>query len=482
MKILFFWLDINTGHKPGVNHGIAWIAGYLKSLGDQVSCHVFKKADQLNAAIKVVKDYKPDCIGFSLTSNQSHYLDYYAVGIRKHFDGLIICGGVHPTLNPEDVLNCDSIDGVCIGEGERPLSILSEHIDNGTEYLDTPSFWWKSRDRKLPQITKNEVLPFVEDLQTLPFPDYTLFDAKINQLLSGYSNVMISRGCPYSCSYCCNHAIKSVYSQKKHYFRILSPQKSVELLVRHKLAFPEIKGFIFEDDLLLWNKKWFSAFSNEYKNRVGLPFMCNGRFEMVQDAETAEMLKDAGCSMINFGLESGDETYRKDYLKRNISDHQIRNTAKVLTVANVNYFTYNIFGFPMETKEMMDKTIAINQEIRPSSGQAFFFYPYPATDLYNLCKKHGLLYPETMEQVSGYKELPVIKLTHCKMKECVKSQQTLLLYFMARRLSIVLGIKHKMFEWTVHHLLLCWPSLFTRLFSKDNIIKRALRKLQYSRF
>ena len=137
---------------------------------------------------------------------------------------------------------------------------------------------------------------------------------------------------------------------------------------------------------------------------------------------------------------------------------------------------------PICTDEGMDKTIAINQEIRPSSGQAFFFYPYPATDLYNLCKKHGLLYPETMEQVSGYKELPVIKLTHCKMKECVKSQQTLLLYFMARRLSIVLGIKHKMFEWTVHHLLLCWPSLFTRLFSKDNIIKRALRKLQYSRF
>lgn len=481
MNLLFFWLDIDTGHKPSPNHGIAWIAGYLKSLGHQVNCCALRKAEQIDICIQAIRDYEPNCIGFSFTTSQRRYLDYYAEGIRKYFNGLIICGGVHATLDPEDVLKCEAVDGACIGEGEFPLSILAEHIDKGTEYRDIPSFWWKSKSPAGCRIIKNEVSPFIEDLSSLPFPDYTLFDMnKIHQLLSGYSNVMISRGCPYSCSYCCNHAIKSVYSKKTHYFRILSPEKSVEFLMHHKLAFPETKGLIFEDDLLLWNKEWFAAFFKMYVERIGIPFMCNGRFEMVQDVKTAQILKNAGCRMINFGLESGDESYRKHYLKRNISDHQILNSAKVLTAVNVNYFTYNIFGFPMETKNMMDKTIAINKKIRPSSGQAFFFYPYPGTELYNLCKENGLLMPEKMKQVSGYKESPIIKLTNCKEKECVKSQENLQLYFMARRLSSLLGIEHQIFESIVHHLLLCWPSLFTRLLSKDNIVKRALRKLQYA--
>jgi radical SAM superfamily enzyme YgiQ (UPF0313 family) len=56
-------------------------------------------------------------VGVSLVTNQRQYLDPFVNACRENFKGLIIAGGVHATLAPEDTLKCEGIDGVCIGEG-----------------------------------------------------------------------------------------------------------------------------------------------------------------------------------------------------------------------------------------------------------------------------------------------------------------------------------------------------------------------------
>lgn len=485
MKILFLWLDIDTGFNHGANHGLAWIAGHLKSLGHEVVCHPITKDGQLESVTKILKDYQPNVVGFSLTSCQRRYLDYYADGLRKNHTGLIICGGIHSILDPADILNCDAVDGVCFGEGEYPLALLGEHLDTKTSYMEVPSFWWKTNKGQDGdyQIVKNPIEPLVEDLSKLTLPDYSVFDLKkLHKALNGFAEIMISRGCPYSCTYCCNDAIKSCYPKDSKYFRILAPDIAVDLLVQYKNNFPEISGFHFDDDLFTWNKKWVKAFCADYTSRIGLPYHCNGKFELIQSEEIIRYLKNSGCKLLRFGLESGNEHYRKTHLKRYHSNEKIFNAARLMHKEGLKFFTFNIFGFPMETKEMMNETITINKKIRPSSGQAYFFYPFVNTELYNYCRDNGLLNVEDMDGVSGYRERPVIKLTHCTEKECISAQQDLLLFFLTRRLSTILGMKHVIFEKIIHWLLMLRPSLFVSILTKENYLKKALRKIQYAYF
>ena len=480
MKLLFIWLDISETGRASFNHGIAGLAGYLKERGHNVGCISIRRVGEIESLLEVVEKECPDGIAFSIVTNQRKYLDVCAKAVRKGFRGLMIAGGVHATLNPDDVLDCEEIDGVCIGEGEIPLSILAECHDSNQEYLSVPCFWWrKDRGSSIEKIIRNDVCRYVTDASDFPFPDYSIFNVEeILRSTSGFFDIMISRGCPYSCTYCCNKCIRAVYHDKKHYFRIHPPAKAIDILVHYIHKYPSIKGFNFADDLLVWNKEWFLTFAEKYREGIGLPFTCNCRFELV-DEEIARALSESGCAQVNLGLESGDEDLRGRLLKRRYTNRQIIKCAEILHESNIPFFTYNIFGFPFETKEQMQETVAINKAIRPSSGCAFFFYPFPKTELFNICVENDLLLKKSMFSVDGYCEKPVIKLSNCEESDCVSLQRELSLYFAARRLSRLSRIDSERFEAAVLKILLLQPSFFMKLLSKDSSIKRNLRKLMY---
>lgn len=482
MKILLLWLQLGSQQKQSVHHGLASIAGYLGSKGHVIMCQSIVDESDMDNVHKSILSDTPGLIGISLTSNQRRYLDSCTESIRVHFKGLIIAGGVHATLEPEDVLKCSAIDGVCVGDGEYPLGILIEHIENRTAYLNTPSFFWKNKNVENLKIVKNSLYPLINDLSELPLPDYSLFEIeKINSQFGGFASVILSRGCPYNCTYCCNKAIKSVVAGSGKYFRILPVEGALQLLEDYVNRYQVTKGFFFEDDLMLLDKRWFNKFATEYKNRIGLPYICNGRFELLQSETFVRILKETGCYMVNLGLESGDEEFRQKVLKRKYSNNDVYNAVKLLKKFDISFFTYNIFGFPLETKQQMHNTISLNMKIKPHSGQVFFFYPYPKTELYNICVENNLLIPERMAEVSGYKEKTVIKMINCTEKDCIKAYQQLTLYFMARRLSNFLKYNHVLVDRFVYSIMLIFPLFFVKIFTKKNPIKQILRKVFYMR-
>ena len=119
MKVHLIYADVSTYYYPGVHHGLACIAGVLKAGGHEVSLHHVKKEPSRDEILNVVRRERPDLIGFSAVTNQIVYVDKWSQWIKREFDVSVVCGGVHATLFPEEVIGFDGVDIVCRGEGEE---------------------------------------------------------------------------------------------------------------------------------------------------------------------------------------------------------------------------------------------------------------------------------------------------------------------------------------------------------------------------
>ena len=292
--------------------------------------------------------------------------------------------------------------------------------------------------------------------------------------ISGYMPLMISRGCPYACTYCCNKAIKDIYPKSNGYFRILKPKQAIDLLLYIKERFP-IKGFNFADDLFVWQYNWFSEFTERYIKEINLPYVCNARIEILKNKEILLMLKESGCKQVSFGIESGDEDYRKSILKRNYSNSDILVASELLHEVGIPFSSYNIIGFPFETKKQMKKTVEINKSIRPNSGMVFFFYPYPGTELYKLCVDNNILHSKEMSKVDGFMERPVIKFTNCTEQDCINIHRDLFLYFKVRKVSRLLKIDSAIFDRLLYTFMRLSPNLFIHM-GKEKYVPKYLKK------
>ncbi|MCX5715303.1 MAG: radical SAM protein [Candidatus Omnitrophica bacterium] len=230
----------------------------------------------------------------------------------------------------------------------------------------------------------------IDDLDGLPFPDRQEYPQAV---FHNYANFMFSRGCPYSCSYCCNSTYHRIFRGKGNMIRHRSVSKAIEE-IRLFLGKYKSKMLSFDDDCFNKKPQWFREFCAEYKNNIGIPYTCNTRPELL-DSETARMLKGSGCRKINIGIESGDETLRRTVLNRNMRDEQIIAAFNYAKEAGLETMSFNMIGFPGETKESIQSTVNLNKLIKPTYAQVSVFYPYAGTPLGELCREKGYIEKES---------------------------------------------------------------------------------------
>ena len=238
---------------------------------------------------------------------------------------------------------------------------------------------------------KNPIAPLLEELDELPFPDREIFNA--NELVhesSGRLPILASRGCPYNCTYCCNHALKSIYPNKERYIRFRSVENVVCEIKEVLSRYPIFKSVLFHDDILFLNKIWSRNFINLYKHEVGIPFSCNIRPEIV-DEEIASLLKEGGCFRICIGIESGNDHMRQQILRRRISTEQIRRASLLCKSKGIAVYAFNMVGIPFKKPRDILETIKLNSEISSDSFQVSIFYPYMGTELFNISEREGFL-------------------------------------------------------------------------------------------
>ncbi len=399
----FINLAIDGGYQ-GVHHGVACLIPIVRQHGYTPVV--------LNLAFPITPDdfmqwirkISPSIVGFSLTSLQRRHLRELSNLLKQHFpDILQIAGGSGATLEPN--LSGSSVDGFCVGEGEIPLDACLRAIAEEREISDVAGFHWHTPNG-IVQIAPPR---FNQDLDSCAFPDYTPFgrDTVVfgsDQCLS----MILSRGCPYKCTYCSNEALRGTYESARGYFRTPSVDYAIDAVKYQLKLFPETRFIHFEDDLLIARKKWFIEFATRYKEEIKLPYRMNVRIECLTP-DIANALEESGCVMAFLGVESGNEEYRNNVLKRCHTNQTIIERSALLKKANIKLFTYNIMGFPHETASQMRDTIRLNQQIAPDSGVCTFFFPFPGTELFNISVQDKLLdWDGISEPPTNYNTRPII--------------------------------------------------------------------------
>lgn len=425
-KIHLLYFDIHTGYYPGFHHGLAYLIGSLRAENHSVILSHLKEKSDYVSAIEITEKQKPDIIGLSFTTNQKQYIRRFLDNV-KSAEALVIAGGVHCTLVKEEILaEFPRINGICIGEGENSLGELCRRLDGREDYSNTPGFYFKTAKG----IIKNPILP-LQDIDSLPLPDYSLFDyTKIIRESGNWFTMFLSRGCPYDCYYCCNHVLREIYPNKKQYVRLCPPHHSIKIIKNNLSLYPQTEKISFVDDTFTLNKEWLSRFCELYEKEVSLPFLCNARVETIDD-DIARRLKRAGCVSMEFGVESGNEWLRNRILNRKHSNEKIKEAFSIAKKHAIKTQAYIMFGLPFETIRMQKDSMNLIFELWPNIGKCYYFYPYPKTMLEQLSLDYNLLL-DNIGSKSGYLEGPTVKEVFASYKGTIKNYQIMQLFFYSR--------------------------------------------------
>lgn len=365
--------------------GVMYISSVLKSYGHQVEVFISEKKDD-SKVFRDISQFSPDLVGFPCFTGSHKWAIEFARKLKKNLNVKTIFGGPHPTFFPE-IISEDGVDIICIGEGENALLEIANKFDKKQDYTDVHNCWFKVDGK----IVKNEVAPLIENLDTLPFPDRDLYYKRYPYLNRFKKAFLTTRGCPFKCSFCFNHALQKIYSGKGKYVRRRSIDNVLEEIKYTKERYG-LKIVYFQDDTFILDKEWVNEFSDRYKEEINLPFFCLIRADVVSEDIIRDMAS-AGCSRVFWGIESGDEKMRIELLKKGITDKQIYRTAMLLKEYKIRFRTYNMLGFPGETLQQAFETIKINSKIKTDYPWCSLFQPYPRTELGD--------YSYTMDYIEG---------------------------------------------------------------------------------
>ncbi|MBU2562082.1 MAG: B12-binding domain-containing radical SAM protein [Nanoarchaeota archaeon] len=401
MKILFVYSsdEVQSRKKPlktpeQMHFGISYISSLLKKNNHKTKLIVLSRIFEEKNKKTIddsLENFCPDVICFTSVSTQYPFIVKMAKYIKKKYPKIfLLIGGPHVSLNPEGVLS-EGFDAVCIGEGEYPSLELVSQLEKNKFPSHIKNLWIK-KDKK---IEKNPPRPFLQNLDQLPFPDRKMWEEWTNnQSYSRYA-ILLGRGCPFQCAYCCNHAFKKLASGK--YTRLRSSNNILDEIKEIKEKFPSEKEIYFEVENFGIDQKWainLCSKLEEFNKTLKHPLFFGANLRITPNASLENLFiacKKANFKSLNIGLESGSERIRSQILRRNYSNEDIINAVKLARKYELQISLFNMIGLPTETFNDFKETVIVNRKCVPDGHFTSIFFPYPGTDLYSLCKKKGLL-------------------------------------------------------------------------------------------
>ena len=374
--------------------GISYISSILRQHGHKTSLIIlssYHKEKSQKLIKKKIREFVPRLICFTAVSTQYNFIASIAGSIsERHPDIYMLIGGPHVSLNPEHVI-AGPFNALCIGEGEFATLELVSHLEGGYIPKGIANLWVRRKN----EVEKNPPRPFLKDLDVLPFPDREIWMDWLQPHDHPRFSILLGRGCPFECTYCCNHKLKRL--AEGNYVRNRSPENIINEIQDLTTHYPAIKEIYLEVETIGVNLKWILNLCKKLQDfnamhSHAIAYGSNLRVTPKSDFEelfTAMSL--ANFTFINIGLESGSERVRREVLQRNYSNEDILRTSIQARTHGLQVSFFNLIGIPGETIADFYETVRVNQTCCPDWHETSIFYPYPGTKLYSLCEDRGLL-------------------------------------------------------------------------------------------
>lgn len=296
----------------------------------------------------------------------------------------IIMGGPHVTILPQKTMkDVPEVDAVIIGEGDITTIELIEAIKNKRKFSKISGICYRNNGK----IITNPSRPLIKDLNILPFPAYHLLQIEKYRPYPPhgkklpYMAMITSRGCPFRCAFCSKPIFGKNYKARD--------SKMVVKEIKYLIENFGIKELLFYDDTFTLDRKRIIGLCKEIiKNGLKISWSCETRVNLV-DEELLKKMKKAGCYIISYGVESGDQTILNN-LKKDITIEQVKNAFRLTKEADILTVAYFMIGSPGDTEETIRKTIDFSKELDADFAQFSICTPFPGSELFDILSKRGV--------------------------------------------------------------------------------------------
>ena len=395
MKVSLIAPNIEGAYKqpPKPPLGLAYIASSLEAQGHEVNIiDMYSTSMSSDDLVTKVKNFGPDLVGFSVLTPYIKTTDKLASRIKiEYMDVPIVVGGPHPSSIPKRTLEENSsVDMAVFGEGEETMSELVDKLTSGDDVSAVKGIVYRDGDN----IIVNPERPLISDIDKILFPAWHLLDMEL--YLTSLSSkrtfqIITTRGCPGRCTFCDSHRIW------RRRLRMRSPQNIIKELKILKSKY-NMEYFVIQDDTFVVNKKRVKTICESLiKENMDLTWECKGRVNLV-DKEVLAKMKEAGCTYISYGGESGSQEVL-DYIKKGITIEQVRKAVQITKDVGMGVGIFWMMGFPPETEEHIRATLKLAKELNTDFTSSMnILIPFPGTDIYQNLKEDGLVLDEDWEK------------------------------------------------------------------------------------
>jgi radical SAM superfamily enzyme YgiQ (UPF0313 family) len=345
----------------------------------------------------VLDEFRPDIIGFGgIASSYGRTKKISAYIHAKQPEIFQIAGGPLASVYVY-LLSKTNVDVVFHGETERTIPAFLDRISEGISYTDIPGISTKNSDG---EIRRNPLAPQIEDLDEIPIPDYALLDFSAYHLDEMY--LITSRGCTNRCTFCYRH----MRGHRQH-----SPSYVIRH-IKHLIGLYGIRRFALTDELFNAKKQWVYDFCDQIeRENLKITFRASLRADNIDETLLSRM-KAVGCTVVNYGQESGSDTILKEYRKG--IDAQTNTDATRLTRnVGLNCPVQIVIGSPSETPHTIQETTDFLIDLGEGEISINYLIPYPETPIWDFVEKNGLVsdVEKYLDEIAHWGGSPVLNLT-----------------------------------------------------------------------
>lgn len=317
---------------------------------------------ELNLLCEQIRRYQPVFIGISVMS--SMYLDTVHLvvdKIKENFNIPLVCGGAYATMFPQHFLE-RGVEFVIRTDGEITICQLADALYKNTGYKQIPSLCYLDNG----EIKLNDIGNICSNIDEYGIPVINSQSAcyiennvlKIGdpQLNTLSYEVIASRGCPFTCSYCCCEKLRRLFPKGVKYVRTRSVKSVIDELILAKKTLKKLVFVHFYDEIFPNLPGWVDEFIVEYKKHINLPFTIWSHPKMV-DPKVLKKLVSAGLCEVIMGIQSGSEHIRRDVFHRYETQEDIIEATRYIRESGVFRICYDfMLQHPFETLDDLKET------------------------------------------------------------------------------------------------------------------------------